>query len=324
VLLWAALGFAGHSQGSPLEERERVAEQIVNVTQLDKLILALAQARLPTDPKFQSKLDYYLYEVRPPALWNEKHPAWAPARAALLVVARENTAHDIKEYWVDLHPLTIRELHSSFTTLPEEEMLRAFVESPGGKAWYERQLAEVRAKNGQTLFEIDPESPAQLAAHAQEARKRFDALPAAEKKRVDEFFAGAKCEKCYRPPAVVIEKFIAGQVGWLVEVLTNMFSPKDYRVADGWKAALDSKLAGILPVDSKKQVLGTLELKPDASLAFRFNFYWNDRADGGALTLEFPRGHPNYAEVLALAPGLAVGKPRQLYRDERGVIGDKP
>jgi len=95
-------------------------------------------------------------------------------------------------------------------------------------------------------------------------------------------------------------------------------------VRDAWRAQIDAKLTAQLPVDSKKQILGTLELRDDASLVFRFTFYWNNAADGGRIELEFPKSHPRYAEVLALAPTLARGQPRALYRDVNGVISDKP
>ena len=77
-------------------------------------------------------------------------------------------------------------------------------------------------------------------------------------------------------------------------------------------------------MDSKKQLLGTLEMRNDAALVFRFTFSWNAAADGGRLALEIPKSHPGYAETLALAPGLATGQSRVLYRDKDGVIDDKP
>jgi hypothetical protein len=77
-------------------------------------------------------------------------------------------------------------------------------------------------------------------------------------------------------------------------------------------------------VDSKKQLLGTLEMRGDSALVFRITFYWNNASDGGHLALEFPKSHPRYAEVLALAPGIAAGQSRVLYRDKGGVVSDKP
>ena len=320
ALAFAPAAAAGEAE---IEAHRRVSEQVVEATQIDKLLLASAQSKLVGSAAFEKHVDYVLFRLRPPALWDSQHPAWAPARATLLVLARDETTKQVRDYWKSLHPLVMRELAGTFTP-PEAEELLAFAQSPGGKAWFERRLAEQRAKNGAALYDLEPEAPAELTRRAQEARKRFETLPAAEKQRVDAFLAGAQCPRCARPPAKVLDNFITGQVDWLAEVLSNQFGSTDWHVVDGWLAGIEAKNHAALPVDSKKQLLGVLEMRRDASLAFRFKYFWKDRADGGTHTLEFPRGHPNYDEVLALAPGLAAGQSRVLYRDERGVMGDQP
>ncbi len=318
--LWTAGAFAGDAE---IEAHRRAAAQAVDATGLDRIIVATAQSGLLANPKFQEKIDYFMYRVRPPSLWDAKHAAWAPARAALLETARPETMRQMKDYWPDLHTVLVREAESSFQ--PGE--LRSFVEftsTPGAKAYFEKRLAELRAKNGEMLYDLDPQAAAELAKRAKDARKAYDALPAAEKKQVETFLANAKCGECYRPPAVAMEKYVAGEAQWLTEVLTGKFESTDYTVVDRWVAALNGKLQASLPVDSKKQLLGVLEMRRDTSLAFTYKFYWHDKADGGSHTLEFPPGHPNYAEVRAYAPGLAAGQSRVLYRDKEGVIDDKP
>ena len=325
ILLAAALWIQGALAGeAEIEAHRHAAAQVVAATGLDRIVVATAQSRLLADAKFMEKVDYFMYRVRPPSLWDAKHAAWAPARAALLEAARPETLRQMREYWdTALHVLLVREVESSFQ--PGE--LRSFVEfaaTPGAKAYFERRLAELRAKNGEMLYDLDPQGAAELARRAKEARKAFDALPAAEKKKLEAFLADTRCGECYRPPAVAMEKYVAGESGWLVEVLTNQFESTDSRVVERWVAAIGGKLHASLPVDSKKQLLGVLEMRRDSSLAFAYKFYWHDRPDGGSHTLDFPAGHPNYAEVRALAPGLAAGQSRVLYRDEHGVIDDKP
>ena len=156
------------------------------------------------------------------------------------------------------------------------------------------------------MFSLDPAAGPALEKLAADARKRFDALPAAEKKRVDEFTPSAH--------AKAIDRWIERQSGWIAEVLLLHLGSVDYKARDAWRAALDTKFAASLPVDSKKQLLGTLEMRPDATLVFRFS----------KLALEIPKAAPQYAEALALAPGLAAGKPRVLYRGQDGVVSDKP
>jgi hypothetical protein len=117
---------------------------------------------------------------------------------------------------------------------------------------------------------------------------------------------------------------IQGQSKWIAEVFLGHLSDVRYEIREAWTRELGTRFASMLPVDSKKQLLGSLELRDDASLLFRFTFYWNDAADGGKLALEIPKSAPYYTQTLALAPGLARGHPRVLYRDKDGVVSDKP
>jgi hypothetical protein len=193
--------------------------------------------------------------------------------------------------------------------------VRDFALSPAGQAYFGRRLAEARVKAGESMFSLDPQPQAVLEKLAVDARRRFDALTPAEKSRVKAFT---------EDEGVWLDKYISRQSTWISEVLVNHLGDIPYQARDAWRMEIDRKFASVLPVDSKKQLLGTLELRPDASLVFRFTFYANDAADGGRLALEFAKTHPRYAEVLALAPALARGQPRVLYRDANGVITDKP
>jgi hypothetical protein len=320
--LWAA-SMAMADQAS-IDANRRNAEQAAEASQIDKIVVATAQSKLLADPKFQEKVDYFMYRVRPPAVWDPSNPAWAPARATLIAASRPDTLRQLQEYWKQLHPLLVREVDSSFQP-GEVVAFSEFAASPGGKAYFERRLAELRAKNGEMLFDLEPEAPAALAKRAQDAKKKYESLPAPEKKRVETFLAGDQCANCYRPPAVAMEKFISHESDWLVEVFTGQFGSGDYyKAAEGWIEAVNAKLKASMPGDSKKQVIGTLGMGKDSSLAFTFKFYWHDRPDGGSFTLQFPVGHANYREVAALAPGIAPGVTRVLYRDNNGVINDQP
>jgi hypothetical protein len=305
------------------EERNRIAEQVVDDVKIDRLVLAIAQANLAKDERFQRNLDAVLFRLRPADVWNEQHAAWKPARAALIEIARSGTSDQMHAYWKDYHNVTWRELASTFQ--PGELLaFRDFVASPAGHASLERRLAEQRAANGDGLYEMDPLPNADRKREALEAKKKWEALPAADRKAAEAFLAKAPCGPCYRPPAEVLEHFLDGQAKWLTEVLGNMLGSTDYHLVDVWLASLDGRLKTALPVSSKKQVIGVLEMRKDGALAFRIKFYAKDRADGGQHVLEFPRGHPNYAEVAALAPGLAAGQSRTLYHDEDGIVSDQP
>jgi hypothetical protein len=300
-----------------------MGERIVDGAKIDRLVLAMAQARLPKDDRFQRNVDAVLFRIRPPALWNEKHAAWTPARAELLEAARVGTSNEMHAYWKDYHAVTSREIGSALQP-GEIAALDEAIALPAGKALYERRLAELRAANGDGLFEMDPLPNADRKREAAEAKKRWEAIPAAERAKAQVLLAATPCAPCGRTVSEALERFLAGQSQWLTEVLGNMFGSTDYHLVEAWISAVNTKLAASLPVESKKQVLGTLEMRKDASLAFKFNYYAKDRADGGLHVIEFARGSPYYVEVSALAPGMAAGQSRTLYRDVEGVVSDKP
>jgi len=324
LLAAALLACACGASIAQQDTREADAARIMEVTGIDRLILANARSSVAADPKSDQALDEILYRVRPPALWGPKHPAWQPAKDALRPLVAAETHQWVQAYWQESALKThIRELAYSYRVV-DMPAVRAFAESAGGAAWFARRVAEARAKSGEAFFSLDPASPAALEKLAADARKRFDSLPAAEKQRVAAFVDGRICDACGVGLDQVLERYIAEQSRWIADVLLTHLGGIEYRVSDRWVAQLDAKLANQLPVDSKKQILGTLEMRADATLVFRFTFHWKDSANGGALALEFPRSAAPYAEVLALAPGIAPGQSRVLYRDKDGEIGDKP
>ncbi|HLX24598.1 MAG TPA: hypothetical protein VKR38_14720 [Usitatibacter sp.] len=324
LLAFAVLApLAARADQASIDAHNRNCELAAEASKLDRIVVATAQSKLFPDPKFQDRIDYFMYRIRPPAVWDPANPAWAPARTTLIAIARPETLRQLQDYWKQLHPLLIREMESSFQP-GEAVAFNEFASSTGGNAYFERRLAELRAKNGEMFYDLEPEAAATLAKRAQEAKKKYDGLPAAEKKRVETFLAGEQCAKCYRPPAVAMEHFITGQSDWLAGVFGSQFESTDSKVVDAWVDVINGKLKATIPGDTKKQILGVLEMRKDSSLAFTLKFYWNNKADGGSLTLQFPKDHPSYKEVAALAPNIAPGARRVLYRDENGIIDDQP
>ena len=309
------------------DPREELAARIIEAARLERLVLAEARAKARVDPKLEQALDDEMYRLRGAALWSAQHPAWAPARNAL----RELAARDSNEWIAQFEAAQagktgVRDLAGSYRREYLADLL-AFAESPGGAAYFARRLAEARVRAGESIFSLDPATPAQLEKLAAEARKRFEALPPAEKQRVKAYTVDIACTQCGDKSNVqFLDIYLNDRIRWMAEMMAMHWlgDSTEYRKRDAWRDALEAKFAAKLPVASTKQLLGTLEMRPDAALVFRFTFYANNAVDGGKLALEFPRSHPRYAEVLALVPGLAAGQSRVLYRDRDGLIGDKP
>ena len=296
----------------------------MDATAIDRLILANARAKVAADPKPEQRFDLMLFDLRPPALWNAKHPAWLPARNALRDLVAVESNQWVAQYWRESAlKIHVREVAYAYR-LPDIVTIREFAQSPGGRAWFARRLADARVKGGEAMFSLDPASAATLDKLALEARRRFDALPADEKQRVTAFIDSATCNQCNQSIATILESIIAHQSDWIAEVLALHLGDIHNKTRDAWRAELDARFSAQLPVDSKKQLLGTLEMRNDAALVFRFTFYWNNAADSGRLALEIPKSHPHYAEGLALAPGLGPGQSRVLYHDKDGVVSDRP
>jgi hypothetical protein len=320
VALFAACISAGAQQDS----READASRVMQATAIDRLILANARSIAAANPKAEQSLDDHLYRLRGPVLWDPKHAAWGPARKLFKERVAAESNQWVQEYWREAAlKIHVRELASSYRPA-DLAIVREFAESPGGQAYFARRLAEARVKSGEAFFSLDPANPAVLDKVAADARRRFDALPATEKQRVAAFLEGRPCDACGRSHVSVLESYISEQSRWIGEVLVTHLGSIPYATSDTWIADIGAKLGAELPVDSKKQLLGTLEMRGDATLVFRFTFYWKDAINGGSLALEFPKTGPQYAEVLALAPGLAAGQSRVLYRDLDGVVSDRP
>jgi hypothetical protein len=87
------------AQPAAVDPREAATVRIMEASGIDRLILANARAAVADDPKTAQRLDDLMYGLRPPALWNARHPAWAPARKALTeLVGRESNAW-VQQYW---------------------------------------------------------------------------------------------------------------------------------------------------------------------------------------------------------------------------------
>ena len=300
LAIWASCALAD-------DPREAAAARIMDATSLDRVILANARAQAMADPAYEQRFDEWLYQLRKPALWSSSHPAWKPAREALREMAARESGQWVGEYWrTQARAIHVREL--AFTFKPDYvASVREFAESEAGKAWFARRLALARAGSGEAMFSLDPATPAQLERLAAEARRRVEALLAAEKQRVKAFEEG---------DARWLETYVKRQSEWIAQVLLGHMGDVHYRTRDAWRAELDARFAAQLPVDSRKQLLGTLEMRREGTIVLRL--------DGSNLALEFSRSHPRHDEMLALAPGLVPGRSRVIYRDRDGTIGDKP
>ena len=309
------------------DPREALAARIIETAQLERLVLAQARAKALADPKLEQALDDEMYRLRGAALWNSQHPAWAPARNALREMAARDSNQWIAQFESSEAARTgVRDLAGSYRREYLADLL-AFAESQGGAAYFARRLAEARVRGGESIYSVDPATPAQLQQLAADARKRFEALPPAEKQRVKAYTVDIACTECGNKSNVqFLDLYLDDRIRWMAEMMAMHWlgDSMEYRKRDANRAELEARFAAKLPVASNKQLLGTLEMRPDAALVFRVTFYANNAVDGGRLALEFPKSHPRYAEVLALVPGLAAGQSRVLYRDRDGVIGDKP
>jgi hypothetical protein len=310
--------------------------RILELTLFGRQALCMAQTDMQQDSKsaqaLQRSITYSLYQLRPSGVWDESHPAWKPAKKALLELMAPDTSTWLNEFWnQNAKKIVVSDLHYAFTE-PEGLALLEFAETPGARLWFNRRLSECKLKTaggpGEIggLYRFEGENYSDPKGQLQDATRRFDALSGEEKRRVADFTAGAKCAACARAPFAVLNRELEDKARWLADVLSGHFDvgTSDYQIRQRWVAQLEARLGPTLPVLSKKQYLGNLEMQQDRTVEFRFTYYWNDKPAGGTQVLRFPATHLNYQEVLNLAPNLVAGAPRALYRDANGVISDQP
>src|SRR5262249_21324229 len=166
-------------------DMEADARPVVEAARADTLAINLGRHML--QGRWNEVLEEVLYTIAPKGTaWNEKHPAWPAARAALAMAIRRES---ISRLGGDAGRLIHESVSEHYSSLSPEERARtiAFYESPGGRAWLDlRQKAVAEAGYGMPYaIEGSPRAEYQRAAMA--AKKIVRHLPVDQTQAVYDF-----------------------------------------------------------------------------------------------------------------------------------------
>ncbi len=291
---------------------EADARPVVDAAHADALATNLGRYML--EARWNELLDEALYTIAPKGAWNEKHPAWRAARAALgLAIRRESVAR--------LDGSTGRWLHEfvseRYSSLSPEERARtiAFYESPGGQAFLDfRQKALAERTYGLPYaIETAPRADYQRAAMA--AKKKLRHLPAEQTQAVYDFTnspLGQQLRGMENGPIADV----AGNI--LRSDLDGILIEHGEAIARTVRAAVPA-----MPAPSAKTYLGTVTIGRDRTLQIEIEYHEMFRTVG-TYRFSYAPGGLHWADVAAGVPGIAPGETRFLYRDARGHLSDTP
>ncbi len=278
-------------------------------------VVAIELGRLVYRKRWNDVLDQALYVIAPRGTWDEKHPAWAPAREALARVLREESVRWLAANRGDVR-MIVNEQSMRVMTEDERRQTTEFFESQAGKVFLATRETFLRERAYGLPLEIEKESLDQIKRMHAAAEAVLLALPEeGDGKVVYNFFHGGPGDK--------LQKLQLDQWGAIV---ANMFSNTLESYVRDHKSALAATVRAAvpgMPASSDKLYLGTVAMGADRSYTVIVEHYDHLRYIG-KYTLSYAPNEPHWNDIATAAPNIKPGETRSLYRDAAGQLSDRP
>jgi len=278
--------------------------------------VAIELGRLSYRKRWNEVLDEALYEVAPRGgAWNDRHPAWAPARVALERLLREESVR-----WLAAHRDEVRRIvnEQSMRGLTDDERAQttAFYQSSAGKVFLATRETFLRERAYGLPLEIEAQPLADVTRAHTAAQKVLLALPEdGDGKVIYDFFHGGPGDK--------LQKLQIEQWGAIVaNVYSNTPEAYFHEHKAELVAALHAAVPGI-PAASDKTYLGTVAMGADRSLTVVVENHQYMRLMG-KYTLVYAPADVHWNDLAMAAPGIRPGETRPIYRDRAGQLSDRP
>jgi hypothetical protein len=312
VAAWLFLGLVAiaHAQESERELRLRAFGAASRADTLGLLV-----GRVLVEKRWNEILDEMLYAVAPRGAWDERHPAWKPARAVLAAALRRATAARAAADPGRLVHAVVVDYYLDGPNAEERERATAFFASHGGTVWLETRQRYLEERTYGLPFRDETEPRAAFQRRAAEGKKALLHLPKAETNAVYEF-----------NESPLGERLLAAQNRAVADAAGNVLRSELDAVAveeqDAVVAEVRARVPG-LPPASEKTHLGTVTMQADH--AFDVVVEQTDHFRHlGTYPFHYAPDAPHWSDVAAGAPGIAPGETRHLYRDARGRLSDRP
>ncbi len=277
--------------------------------------VAIELGRLVYRKRWEEILDEALCEIAPRGVWNDKHPAWRPARAELARALREESVRWLAEHRDEVR-LVVDEQSMSGLTAEERRQVTAFYESSAGRVFLATRESFLRERAYGLPLEIESGSAEQVKAAHTAAEKVLLGLPEdGDGKVIYDFFHGGPGDK--------LQDVQVHQWG---EIVANIFSNTLEAYFTEHRSELGARVRAAapgVPAASSKTHLGTVTMSADRVFTVVVERRDNLRLVG-QYTLRYAPGDVHWNDIAAAAPGMRPGETRHLYRDPAGHLGDRP
>ncbi len=277
--------------------------------------LAIELGRLTYRRRWNEVLDESLYAFAPRGTWDEKHPAWSPARDVLAQALREESVRWLAANRGEVR-LVVNQQSMQGMTEDERRQTAEFFESSAGKVFLATRESFLRERAYGLPLEIEKASPAEVKRTHTDAEKILLALPEdGDGKVIFDFFHGGPGDK--------LQKVQVEQWG---EIVANVFSNTLEAYVQDHKAELSARLHAAvpsMPAASDKTYLGTVAMGADNAFTVIVEHYDMMRLVG-KYTLSYAPSDLHWGDIALAAPGIKPGEKRSLYRDPSGRLGDRP
>jgi hypothetical protein len=315
LALASALACAAFAQ-SAIEDRyasDRNLRRFVDSTRGDAVAVDLA--RLELRKRWEEVLDETLYLIAPRGAWDEKHPAWKPARNALAAALRHDSAQWIAENRAEIR-LVVNEQSMRVLSEDERRHLTEFFETPWGSVFRDRREAGMHEKAFGLPFGIEGETQAEVARSSAASAKALTALDGTQGgDAVDAFVASSLIKRYF---------FLQNDV-WAAYVANVMRSELASLVAHRLDDLAQTVRTAVpaVPARSDKAYLGTVAMGTDRGFTVIVEHYAHLRLVG-KYTLTYGPSDLHWNDIAAAVPGIKPGEMRPIFRDAKGRLGDRP
>lgn len=277
--------------------------------------IAIELGRMVYRKRWEQVLTEGLYLIAPRGAWNERHPAWAPARQVLADALRRESVQ-----WLaanrDRVRLVINDRSMREMTDDERERIAAFFETTGGQVWRDSREAFARERAYGLPLVVESEPLAEYQRTKAEREKALLALPeATDGKVVYDFMQSPLGDKLLR---LQNGEWARGVVSIFTSELDAIVLEKRAALSAAVRAAVPG-----VPPSSDKAYLGTVTMAPDRTFTVVVEHYrYLDLA--GKYTLVYKANDLHWSDIAAAAPAIKAGETRAIYRDASGHLSDRP
>lgn len=275
--------------------------------------IAVLLGRYLVAQRWDELLNETLFLIAPRGAWDDSHPAWAPARAALATAMRQASVEHLNGNLGEMLHDVVRDHAPSD---PEERArATAFYLTPGGQAFLDNREQFLRAKTYGLPFVVESASRAAVARTAAAAKKTLLHLPDAQTNAVYEF-----------NNTPLGDGLMKTQNNIVADVAANcMRSELDAIVIERFAALAKAVRAAVpkVPPPTDKTYVGTVTMRSDRTFDLSIEQYDMMRKSG-TYPLSYAPDAMHWADIAAGVPGMTPGQTRFLYVDPIGRLSDHP